>query len=188
MTSMWTGRKVREAVGVFRDGESLQGAIDALLSAGFDRAEISLLADEAAVERSLGHAWRGVAELEDDEAVARASYQSLESLGDAQGGLIGGLVYIGAMAGAGGALLLGASVAGIVIAAVLVAIAGGVAGLLIARRIGRRYARQLGTQLAHGGLLLWVRTRSPDLEVRAKRILSGCGAADVHVHDRREPA
>lgn len=188
MTSTWTGRKVREAVGVFRDPESLQHAIDTLLSHGFDRAELSLLADEAAVERSLGHAWRGVKELEDDEGVARASYHSKESLGDAQGGLIGGLGYVGAMAGAGGVLLLGLPLTGTLIAGLLAGGAGGLAGWALARRLGRRQAARLGTQLAHGGLLLWVRTRSPEHEARATQILSGHGAVDVHVHDRRGPA
>lgn len=187
MSSTWTGRKVREAVGVFHDPDGLQNAIDALLSHGFDRAELSLLAGEAAVERSLGHAWRGVRELEDDEGVARVSYRSAESLGDAQGGLIGGLVYVGAMAGAGGVLVLGGPMVTTLIAAVLAGGTGCLAGLVLARRIGRRRAARLGTQLAHGGLLLWVQTRTPDFEARAMQILSAHGAIDVHVHDRREP-
>jgi hypothetical protein len=46
-------RTVREAVGVFNRSEDLQDAIDELLSSGFDRAELSLLASEHAVEESL---------------------------------------------------------------------------------------------------------------------------------------
>jgi len=42
-------RTVREAVGVFNRSEDLQDAIDELLSSGFDRAELSLLASEHAV-------------------------------------------------------------------------------------------------------------------------------------------
>ena len=49
---------IREAVGVFRDPASLQEAIDELLSSGFDRAEVSLLAGEHAVEEKLGHRYR----------------------------------------------------------------------------------------------------------------------------------
>jgi hypothetical protein len=41
---------VREAVGVFDNPETLQEAIHDLLSSGFDRAELSLLAAEKAVE------------------------------------------------------------------------------------------------------------------------------------------
>ncbi len=46
---------IREAVGVFHDTAALEAAIDELSSAGFDRAEISLLADEATVAAKLGH-------------------------------------------------------------------------------------------------------------------------------------
>lgn len=46
-------RTVREAVGVFNRPEELQHAIDELLSSGFHRAELSLLAGEQAVEESL---------------------------------------------------------------------------------------------------------------------------------------
>ena len=48
-------RTVREAVGVFNRSEDLQDAIDELLSSGLDRAELSLLASEHAVEDKLGH-------------------------------------------------------------------------------------------------------------------------------------
>ena len=44
---------LREAVGVFDNPESLQEAIDDLMSSGFDRAELSLLASEEAVEGKL---------------------------------------------------------------------------------------------------------------------------------------
>ena len=81
---------LREAVGVFHDPGPLQEAIDELLSSGFDRAEISLLASERAIEAKLHHRYRKVAELEDDPRVPRTAYVSLELIGDAEGGLIGG--------------------------------------------------------------------------------------------------
>ena len=51
-------RTVREAVGVFNRAEELQHAIDELLSSGFHRAELSLLASEQAVEEKLGHRYK----------------------------------------------------------------------------------------------------------------------------------
>ncbi|MCC2663290.1 MAG: hypothetical protein K0S35_1212, partial [Geminicoccaceae bacterium] len=65
---------VREAVGVFHDRDSLEDAVEDLLSAGFDRSELSLLAGEQAVEQKLGHAYQKVQELEDDAAVPRAAF------------------------------------------------------------------------------------------------------------------
>jgi hypothetical protein len=85
---------VREAVGVFATPETLQEAIDELMSSGFDRADLSLLASEDAVEAKPGHMYRKASELEDDARVPRAAYVSTESVGDAEGAVIGGLVYI----------------------------------------------------------------------------------------------
>jgi len=44
---------VREVVGIFHASAHLQAAIDDLLSAGFDRAELSFLASAHTVRRSL---------------------------------------------------------------------------------------------------------------------------------------
>src|SRR5262245_58563263 len=57
---------VREAVAVFDTAQTLQNAIDELLSSGFHRAELSLLASEAGVAPKLGHKYRKSSELEDD--------------------------------------------------------------------------------------------------------------------------
>ena len=45
---------LREAVGVFTSANDLQEAIDELQSSGFHRAELSLLANEEAVNEKLG--------------------------------------------------------------------------------------------------------------------------------------
>ena len=50
--------KVREAVAVFDDVSSLEGAVDDLRAAGFAKDQISLLAAHEAVERKLGHLMR----------------------------------------------------------------------------------------------------------------------------------
>ncbi len=92
----------REAVGVFQTVDAFQEAIDELLSSGFDRAELSLMASEKAVEEKLGHKYRKAPELEDDDSVPRIAYVSPEAIGDAEGALVGGLLYVGA--GAGGVL------------------------------------------------------------------------------------
>jgi hypothetical protein len=71
-----------------------------LLSASFDRAELSLLADERTVAEKLGYRFARVEELEDDPRVPRSAYVSTEAVDDAEGGVIGGLVYVGAVAAA----------------------------------------------------------------------------------------
>ena len=174
---------IREAVGVFHDPDKLQEAIDELLSYGFDRAELSLLAGEHAVEEKLGHRYRKVAELEDDPGVPRTAYVSLESIADAEGGLIGGLMYIGAVVAGGAVVASGGTLAGAFLAAAMAGSAGGLFGSALAKLIDYHHADYLQGQLDKGGLVLWVHVRDPEHEQRAKRILERHSGEDVHVHD-----
>jgi outer membrane lipoprotein SlyB len=174
---------IREAVGVFHAPDSLQEAIDELLSSGFDRAELSLLAGEHAVEEKLGHRYRKAAELEDEPRVPRSAYVSVESIGDAEGGLIGGLMYIGAVVAGGAVVASGGTLAGAFLAAAMAGGAGGLFGTALAKLIDHHHADYLQRQLDKGGLLLWVRTRDLDHEQRAKRILERHSGDDVHVHE-----
>src|SRR3546814_12798076 len=48
--------------------------------------------------------------------------------------------------------------------------AGGAVGAVLAKFIGDRHSQELQAQLDRGGLLLWVRTREPELETRAQDI------------------
>ena len=165
---------VREAVGVFASADTLQAAIDDLLTSGFDRAELSLLAGEDTVVAKLGHHYRKVAELEDDPTAARVCYVSPES--------IGGLLYAGAVAATGAILVSGGSLAAAVIGAAAAGGAGGLAGTVLARLVGDHQAGRLQEQLDHGGLLLWVRTWNAADEARAVGILKRHSGRDVHLH------
>lgn len=173
---------VREAVGVFSRPEDLQNAIDTLLSSGFHRAELSLLASEQAVEKKLGHRYEKVHALADDSTVPRAAYVSTEAIGDAEGGVIGGLMYVGALAAAGAIVVSGGTLAAAIAAAALAGGAGGLIGSFLAKWIGDQHARYLQEQLDHGGLLLWVRTRDNEREKRAVEILGRNSSSNVHVH------
>jgi hypothetical protein len=110
---------VREAVGVFSTPETLQEAIDELMSSGFDRADLSMLAAEGTVDEKLGHKYQKIAELEDDPIVPRCCYVSTEAIGDAQAWLVGGLMYVGAMAATGAVMASGGTLALVIAAAAL---------------------------------------------------------------------
>lgn len=176
-------QNVREAVAVFANAESFQAAIDDLLSSGFHRAQLSLLAREKDVCAKLGAEYWQVDDLDDDPRVPRAAYVSNEAIGDGQGALIGGLAYVGAgvlmgpVAAAGGALTAIAS------AAALGAGAGGLIGTWFARALGAHHAQRIEEQLARGGLLLWVRIFEEEEEQRASRVLRKHSGQDVHLHD-----
>ena len=175
-------RTVREAVGIFNRPEELQHAIDELLSSGFHRAELSLLAGEQAVEEKLGHRYKKISALADHPTVPRAVYVSTEAIGDAEGGLIGGLMYVGGVAAAGAVVASGGTLAATIAAAALAGGAGGLIGSILAKWIGDHHAHYLQEQLDHGGLLLWVRTWDAEDETRAVEILRKHSASDAHVH------
>jgi hypothetical protein len=173
---------VREAVGVFNHPEDLQSAIDELLSSGFDRAELSLLASEHVVEQKLGHRYEKVSLLADDPTIPRAAYVSSEAIGGAEGGLIGGLMYVGAAATAGAIVASGGTLATAIAATALAGGAGGLIGSILAKWVGDHHAGYLQEQMNHGGLLLWVRTWAAEDEKRAVGILKKHSANGAHVH------
>jgi hypothetical protein len=172
---------VHEAVGLFTDADALQGAIDELLSSGFDRADISLLASERALETSLArHLTRS--ELEDDPAVPRGIYVSPDTVGTAEGSLISVLAYVAGVVAAGAIAIGGGPLTMIVLGAGLAGGAGGIIGAGLATLLGERRAADIHSHLEAGGLLLWVRTWHKDDERRAVGILSRHSGRDVHVH------
>ncbi len=172
----------REAVAVFKSASDLQAGIDDLLSNGFNRAELSLLANEDAVNKELGHAYQKASELEDDPAAPRVAYVSTETIGDAEGALIGTPLYIAAFAAAVAIVVSGGSLAAAIAGATVAGGAGAAIGTVLARLVGKQHAERIEDQLAHGGLLLWVRTWNAADEQRAREILEKHSGEDVHVH------
>ena len=182
MTVEQEARTVREAVGAFNRPENLQSAIDDLLSSGFDRAELSLLASEHAVEEKLSHRYEKVSALADGPTVPRAAYVSTEAIEAAEGALIGVLMYVGATAAIGAIVVSGGALAAAIAAAVLAGGAGGLIGSILAKWVGDHHAQYLQEQMDHGGLLLWVRVWDAEDERRAVEILRKHSGGDVHVH------
>ena len=173
---------LREAVGVFSNADDLQEAIDELLSSGFHRAELSLLAGEDAVNEKLDGHYANVGAIADGSFGPRTFYISPEAIGDAQGGIVGGLAYAGATAAAGVVVISGGTIVAALVAATLIGGAGGIVGALLAKWLGDNHAHYLQTQIEHGGLLLWVRTRDAKAEQRAVDILKRHSSHNVHVH------
>jgi len=175
--------KVREAVGVFGDAASLQAAVDALQSAGFGRVDLSLMAGEDAVRDKLGHLYRRVEEAEDDPAAPRTAYVAPESRGEAEGYLIGGLTYVGAVAAAGAVVASGGTMGAAIAGAAALGASGALIGSVLSGLLEREHADAIQAQLDRGGLLLWVHVRDSAHERQALEILRKHSARDVHVHE-----
>jgi hypothetical protein len=173
---------VPEAVGVFDRVEDLQAAFYDLRSLGFSRHDISLLGRQEVLEQKLGRAYWQAEDLEDDPNAPRAAFVSEDAIGALQGGIAGGFFYVGSMialaAMLGPASTLAASIAAVAIGGTPAA----VLGVLLARRAAKPHLENYANQIAHGGLLLWVRVHDKTQEELAVKILKGHSGRDVHVH------
>ncbi len=172
-----------EAVGVFHDESAMQSAIDELLSAGFDRSDLSLLASAHAVEEKLGHKYDKVAEVEDDLSVPRTVFVDKDSRIEGESAVVGGLAYVGAMGTVGAIVASGGTVGLAILGAAAAGGLGGLVGAALARFMDRHHAHYLQDQLDRGGLLLWVSVQGAEQEAKAREILKKSGAHHVHVHD-----
>ena len=181
-----TGRAtVREAVAVFDDVGELEAAVEDLRAAGFPEGAFSLLAADEAVERKLGHVYRRVEDLEDDGAAPRTRFAALRRVGDSEDRVASAvtvlpdLIAAGTVVGTTGPL--GALVAGLTAAGATLATA-------FSHFMNESHADWLQDQLDRGGLLLWVRTPTPESEREAIAILTRHATHDVHIHEVPLPA
>ena len=175
--------KVREVTGVFRSREALEAAVEALLEGGFDRADIDLMASVDTVREKLGGLYAPAEELADVPDVPRRAFLAPEDVIIPMAAAAGILTYLGAVAGGVGVVASGGALALAIAAAGVGGAAAGGLGVLIARSLGREQAKKLEDQIATGGLVLWVRARSPEREQKAQQILKDHGAEAVRVHE-----
>jgi len=177
--------KVREAVAVFDDVSSLEGAVDDLRAAGFAKDQISLLAAHEAVERKLGHMYRRVEELEDEPSAPRTAFVSGKNMDARENRLLGSLTILPTVIAAGTVVATAGAVAAAIVGT---AVAGALLGTVFGHWMDRRHADWLQEQLDHGGILLWVRTPTADDERKAMDVLTRYSAHDVHIHEIPAPA
>lgn len=174
---------VHEAVGVFNDADSLLAAMDDLQLNGFSRYELSVLASDNAIEEKLGHIYKRVREAEDDPSAPRTIFVPPETIGDAEGALIGTPLYLAATTSAALVVASGGTLLSAILATTAAGAVGAAIGTILASFVAKHHADYIQKQIDHGGLLLWVHLRSPDLENVAKEILKQHSAHDVHIHE-----
>jgi hypothetical protein len=176
--------KVREVAGVLESRKQIEEAVDALLLAGFDRADIDLMASWDAVRQKLGDVYAPATELADIPRVPRRAFIARADAAGVFAVTLGLLTFIGATAAALGVVASGGALALAAAAAIAGGATAGSAGALLFHRfLSRDEANELETQLAAGGLVLWARVRSPEREDKAQQILLDHGARAVRVHE-----
>jgi hypothetical protein len=173
---------VREVVGVFHSAGALDAAVEQLGLAGVGRAAISVLGVDAERSGLVDALYRSAETIEDDPTVRLTTFVSPHSRAEGEAVAIavpfaiGGFAGAWAVAAAGGALITAIGVT---------VLSGGVAaglGALIVGAVAHHHAVNIETQLAQGGLILWVRTPDSTSEERALSVLRRCGGTSVHAH------
>ncbi len=152
-------RQTAEVVGVFADRTSFEGAVGALLAAGFTRADLSVLSSHESLDAAgpTERSWR-------DRLTA----------------LVGELRYEGPLVASGAIVLAGGGLA-TWLAGLIGATVGGLAiKELLEEATVTPHTEDFARSLAAGSIILWVRAQDPGEGARATAILSGQGGVNVH--------
>jgi hypothetical protein len=165
-----------EIVGVFRSAEAVETAVGELASAGWDRADMSLIGGKDLLPPDLGLKPVESTDEPDSAPVVKDDVRQMRTLTTGMAGTVAAFLAAGATIMSGGATLvaiIGAAVAG-----------GGAAALMeaLGHDVDQQREELLHEQLARGGILLWVALHEPQEEAKARAILEKCGASEVQLH------
>jgi len=176
--------RTREVTGVFHSRRALATAIQDLLVAGIDRADIDISASLDELARRLNYQSIPSADLADLPITARQPFTGDDDVLSTE-------AVVGSVAGCIGAITMAFYLVtrdigplSIGIFSVLIGLVVGGAAMLWVRRLLRRERVRGLEKLAEAqGLLVWVRVRSPEKEAEAQEILTRHGGEAVHIHE-----
>lgn len=174
-------KEIREVAGIFLDKDQLQGAIDELLIHEFDRRHISVMGNEKAVEDVFNKPHVDPKKAMKDPETPRAPLIDEDEVAVAQGAVMSGGLLTGvatSVLATGAIAMPGAAITAIIIGG----LGGTAAGAVLAKIMGDRYKDHFEKQIDAGGLLLWVRTPTQDLEKRAIDLLKKSGGKNVQAY------
>jgi hypothetical protein len=175
--------RVREVAAVFRSRDALYAAVDDLLLAGFDRADIDLVAEPDAVQRRLGTAAVPAEDLADVPYTPRRPVVAPEESTGVFAISVTMVALVGAAAAGFGIVAGGGSWGSAFAAAVGGGVVGAIIGYVVARLLGAPLFRETEPHMVGGGFILWVRVNSPEREKDAERVLRARGGEAVHPHE-----
>lgn len=177
---------VREAVAVFDSRDALQNAIDDLTLAGFQRHELSLLANDETIRERLGDVPGDVGSLAHDPDAPRQAYISPEDIGSGQGAAVGFPAYVGAIIATGAVLATGGTALAAAAAAAAAGVGSGAAGSFLSQWITDKRNEPMLQHLDKGGILLWVNVGDAARERIALDILNRHAIRPAETHEVRQ--
>ena len=172
----------REVVGAFPTSGALEQAVEQLEIAGADRAAISVLGVDAARSGQIDALYRSAQAIEDDPTARQAAFVSQELQTEGKAFAISLPLGVGGFAGAWVVAAAGGALAAAIGATIVGGAVGAGLGALLICAVARHHAETAQSQLARGGLVLWVSTPDEAAERRAFEVLRRCGGTSVHTH------
>lgn len=173
--------RVKEAVGVFKNLDDLNEAVNELEITAFPRHDISVLGGTHGLNREYGRASIDPRLAEDDPYAPRTVPIHPEEKAIGKGVVIGVGAYIGAIAGA---FILGPQADYLLFIPTVATgtFIGGALGWLVTEMLRFRFSREIEDQIDEGGLVLWVRTMGRSKERLAQDIMRKHGGTHIHTH------
>lgn len=174
---------VREAIALFRDPEALNGAISDLTSAGVDRADMSILAQEGLLDGTVVQPVGDMSHAADNPNAPRQAVYADTDVRQGRTLLTSMASVIAALAASGAIVLTGGAALPALAAAAGAGLGVGAIGALVGKRVGDERRKYLEEQMARGGIVLWTKIADPARESHICRILESHAARDVHVNE-----
>jgi hypothetical protein len=180
--------RTREVTGVFHSRKALDAAVQELLVAGYDRADIDVSASPDELQQRLNYRSIPPEDLADVPTAPREPFVGEDDV------IITDAV-VGSVVGCAAALAIAyyfvtrsiGSLFAVIFAALCGFVVGGGAVFWVRRRLRRERARGLERLWEAQGLVIWVRVNSEEKETQAQEILLRHGAEAVHVHEIELP-
>jgi hypothetical protein len=175
---------VREVAGIFPSRREAEAAIAALLLSGFDRADIDVMGDIEALNQRLKGVRMLLEELADAPFAPRRPFVAKEDVTITGAMVVGIPAFLAAAAGAAAVIAADGSAQEAIIAAALLGfVVGAPAAVLISNLDWMQENLDRVTERKAGGVIVWVRVRSPERESTAREIMLAHGAKAVRLHE-----
>ena len=156
-------QSIREAVALFADRSSFEAAVQALLGAGFQATDLSVLDshESLAAAGTPGKPWK-----------------------DVLTALVGEIKYEGPLVASGAILLAGGPTAALIASVIGAATAGAAAKEVLDEVTATPHTESFANALSAGGVILWAACSNADQEARALDLLKKHNGNNVHLHER----
>ena len=161
MTDTASFPSAHEVVGLFGDREGFENAVNALIEAGFERSDLSVLSSHEAIEAAgtPGRPWK-----------------------DVLTAMVGEIKYEVPLVASGAILLVGGPVSTVLAGVIGTATAGMAVREVVEEVSAKPHTDDFARSLEAGSVILWVRAETGDKQDRATQVLEANGGANVHLH------